>query len=416
MKKVLAILLMLAMVFALVAACGGNNDGGTTPTTPTAPGTGGDTVDPGREFTGEIGFFDPDYDYFANPRLRFAYLRIRNSPIYADLANSFAVWAEMANVDLSIYDANDDDDLFISMLEMLVLQGYDGFLLDPEMVNYPAVVSVVRDLGIPFMPGLGLPLDAQTGRLTNPFVGFDFRFVGEQMGHWLVDYWRENWSHVPIENIGFMGVDWSHVYEISVRIDGALDVIREAIPDIEDRFFRPDTIVGTLNSATAYQVAGAVFGTTPEITHWLIVGTVDDFADGAVTAARDAGLEGQTVAIAMGGPGLLAQWEAGIQNDFKAAFVSVGVIYAEPMFFGLHALVMGYATEETLWAPEWINHSNNETYAYLMLPTIIIEHDTYQYYLMWVDLYTGLNVSDFPVTPTIDMFSARIDPPAHFAG
>ncbi|MCL2391548.1 MAG: substrate-binding domain-containing protein [Oscillospiraceae bacterium] len=415
MKKALVLLLTLAMMFTLVACA---SDGGGTATPAPAPdgASGNDSATANNQTKAEVGFFDPDYDYFANDRLKFAYLRIRNSPIYADMANSFGIWAELANVELNIYDANDDDDLFISMLEMLAMRGYDGFLLDPEMVNYPAVVASVRDLGIPFMPGLGLPLDADTGHLLNPFVGFDFRFVGEQMGHWLVEYWRENWQDVPVENIGFMGVDWSHVYEISVRIDGAMGPIFDAIPGIEDRFFRPDTIVGTINSATAYQVAGAVFATNPDITHWLIVGTIDDFADGAVSAARDAGLEGQTVAIAMGGPGLLAQWDAGITNDFKAAFVSVGVIFTEPMFFGLYSLVRGYATEETLWAPEWINRSNNETYAYLMLPTIIITYETYQYYLEWVDLYTGLDISDFDVTPTLDMFSARMDPPAYFAG
>ncbi|MCL2366428.1 MAG: substrate-binding domain-containing protein [Oscillospiraceae bacterium] len=414
MKKVLAILLAMAMTFALVA-CAADN-GGDAPATPAGGNDGGSAATPLRTGKTDIGFFNPDYDYFANDRLRFAYLRIRNSPLYEDMANSFRIWAELANVEVSIFDANDDDDLFNSMLEMLVLQGYDGLLLDPEMVNYPAVVAIMRDLGVPFMPGMGLPLDADTGRLTNPFVGFDFRFVGEEMGRWLVQYWQDNWQDVPIENIGFMGVDWSHVHEISVRIDGAKDIIFPAIPGIEDRFFRPDTIVGTLNSSTAYQVAGPVFAANPDITHWLILGTVDDFADGAVTAARDAGLEGQTVAISMGGPGLMAQWEAGIENDFKASFVSIGVIFAEPIFFGLYALVMGYATEETLFAPEWINHSNNETFAYLMLPTIIITRDTWHYYMEWVDLYTGLDVSNFPVTPTIDMFSARLDPPAHFAG
>jgi len=413
MKRLLAILLACALVFALVA-CAADS-----PAPAPAPDTGGETTAPTGDGPGpktDIGFFNPDYDYFANERLRFAYLRIRNSPLYEDMANSFRIWGELANVEVNIYDANDDDDFFNSMLEMLVLRGYDGLLTDPEMVNYPAVVSIIRDLGVPFMPGMGLPLNADTGRLENPFVGFDYRFVGEEMGRWLVQYWRDNWQDVPVENIGLMGVDWSHVYEISVRIDGATDVIFPEIPGIEDRFFRPDTIVGTLNSATAYQVTGPVFAANPDITHWLILGTIDDFADGAVSAARDAGLEGQTAAISMGGPGLIQQWEAGIVNDYKAAFVSIGVLFAEPIFFGLYALVMGYATEETLFAPEWINHSNNERYAYLMLPTIIITHETYQYYLEWVDLYTGLDVSNFPVTPTLDMFSARQDPPAHFAG
>jgi hypothetical protein len=118
----------------------------------------------------------------------------------------------------------------------------------------------------------------------------------------------------------------------------------------------------------------------------------------------------------MGSPGLVAQWNAGEITDFKASFTSIGVIYAEPIFFGLYAMVHGDATPETLWAPEWVNKSRGETYAQLLLPTIILEYENYQYYFDWVNNYVGLQLTNYPVTSTPDMFSTRVNPPPSYAG
>ena len=431
MKKVLATLLVIVMAVSLLAACGDS-----TPTTTgqgtglqqteAAAGFGGFDEAAGRDTTGDIGFYDPDYDYFANPTYKFIYLRVRNSPLYDDFARSFQAWGQKANVQVDVADVNGDNDLFISMIETLASQGYDGIFTDPDSTTYPAVVDKLREVGIPFMPGMGLP-KGEDGMLRNPFVGFDYYQVGEKMGEWLVAYAKEHWADVDPSTIGVLGVDFSVVPEISVRIDGALKHIEAAYPGItgpnhvdrltsSGRYFHADTIVGNLDATTAYQVSGAVFATNPQIERWLIVGTVDDFASGAVTAARDAGLEGQTVAISMGSPGLVAQWDAGEQNDFKASFTSIGVIYAEPIFFGLYAMVRGYATAENLWVPEWVNVPRGETYAQLLLPTIILEHHNYMYYFDWVNNYIGLPLTNYPATSTPDMFSTRVNPPPSYRG
>ncbi len=436
MKKIFALLLVLLMVGTLFA-CG---DSGKSPADSPAPASNtpapaSDTLgaaagfedfdeSEGRDTTGEIGFFNPDYDYSKNPQYKFIYLRVRNSPLYDDFAKSFKVWASKANVIMDIADVNGDNDLYISMIETLASQGYDGIITDPDSTTYPAVIEKCREVGIPFMPAMGLP-KGEDGLLKNPFVGFDYYQVGVKMGEWLVEYQKKTWPDAKPEEIGILGVDFSVVPEISIRIDGALSVFNEAYPGIVDkidrltnsgRYFHADTIVGNLDSTTAYQVSGAVLSTNPDIKYWLIVGCVDDFADGAVTAAMDAGLEGRVVAISMGSPGLVAQWESGEQTDFKASFTSIGVIYAEPIFFGLYAMVNGDATPETLWNPEWVNKSRGETYAQLLLPTIILEYENYKNYYEWVDLYVGLDLSDYDVVATPDMFSTRVNPPPSYKG
>ena len=423
MKRALTMLLLLVMALSLFA-CGGttapatttappatNNDDGATapPPPPTA-----NTEEAGRDTMGEVGFYDPDYDYTQNPRYKFVYLMVRSSVLYEDFANSFRVWGNKMNVDVEMTDTNGDNDLFITSIETLAAQGYDGLLLDPDMTTYPAVIEKCNEVGIKWMPVMGLPY-GEDGLLKHPFVGFDYYLAGVKMGEWLLDYQQKNWPDAKPEEIGVLGVDYSVVYEISCRIDGALEAISKAYPDIYDRYFHADCIVGNLDSSTAYQESGAILPTQPNIKYWLIVGTVDDFADGAVTAAVDAGIE-NCVAISMGSPGLVAQWDAGEQTAWKASLSSIGVIYAEPIFCGLYAQVIGQATAEELWVPEWVDNSKGESYANLLLPTIILEYENYQYYKEWIDIYAGVDISSYPVTATRDMFNARVNPPASYKG
>ncbi|MDR0490628.1 MAG: substrate-binding domain-containing protein [Oscillospiraceae bacterium] len=439
MKRILAALLIVLMALSFVACSNTNDPVSNSPPTSNPPDSnapGGDAAmadtgfegfdeSAGRDTTGEIGFYNPDFDYNQNPRYKFCYLRYTNSPLYEDFANSFIVWASKMNVELDIKDTGGDNDLFISMIETLANQGYDGVLTDPDSTTYSAVVAKCREVGIPFMPVMGLPKD-EAGHLLNPHVGFDYYQVGVKMGEWLVDYQKKTWPDAKPEEIGVLGVDFSIVPEISVRIDGALSVINEAYPGIVDRidrlndsgrYYHADTIIDTLNSATAYKVSGAILSTHPEIRYWLIVACIDDFGDGSVTAAMDAGLNGRVVAISMGGPGLVAQWDSGEITDFKASFSSIGPIYAEPIFCGLYAMVRGEATAETLWNPEWVNSARGETYAQLLLPTIILEYENYKQYRMWVCEYCGQEIPGYVypgVSVTRDMFSTRVNPPSSY--
>lgn len=424
MKKAIVVLLAVMMVCALFACSSTTTQQSGTPTQspsseaskpPSASSQKTTSEEPGHDTTGEIGFFNPDYDYAQNKRYKFIYMMVRSSALYEDFANSFKAWGERMNVDVEMMDVNGDNDLFITSLETLAAQDYDGFLLDPDMTTYPAVIEKCNELGIKWMPVMGLPY-GEDGLLKHPFVGFDYYMAGEKMGEWLIDYQKRTWPDAKPEEIGVIGVDYSVVYEISCRIDGALATMEKTYPDIKDRYFHADCMVGNLDSSTAYSVTGSILPTQPSIKYWLIVGTVDDFADGAITAAMDAGMEDRVVAISMGSPGLIAQWEAGEQTQWKAALSSIGVIYAEPIFCGLYAQVTGQATAEELWNPEWVDKSKGESYANLLLPTIILEHENYQQYFEWVDLYTGMDRSNYPVDVTIDMFNARVNPPASYAG
>lgn len=431
MKKIFALLLTVVISCSLFA-CGdsASKTSGTTSQTPASSSSAASTAaastpaasvqgtsskDSTAAASGKVGFFDSSIDYTKSKKYKFVYMMVKSSALYEDFANSFKAWGARMNVTVDVMDTNGDNDLFISSLSTMAAQGYDGFLLDPDMTTYPAVIEKCKELNIKWMPVMGLPY-GEDKHLKHPFVGFDYYQAGEKMGEWLINYQKKTWPDAKAGEIGVIGVDYSVVYEISCRIDGALATMEKTYPDIKQRYFHADCMVGSLDSSTAYKVTGSILPTQPQIKYWLIVGTVDDFADGAVTAAIDAGLKDRVVAISMGSPGLIAQWKAGEQTPWKAALSSIGVIYAEPIFCGLYAQVTGQATAESLWNPEWVNKSKGETYANLLLPTIILEHDNYQQYFEWVDLYTGMNRSDYPVKVTLDSFSARVSPPASYAG
>ena len=369
----------------------------------------------GADTTGQIGFFDPNRDYTQNPKYKFAYLRIKNGPIYEGYAKAFKIWTDKLNIDFEVVDTNDDTDLFLTSIETLARQGFDGIITDPDTSAYVAVDAKCKEVGIAYMPAAALPYD-ENGSLLHPHVGYDYYMIGQKIGEWLVKYQKEVWPDAKPEEIGVMGVDYSAVPEISCRLDGAMEVITQTYPDMYDRYFYADTIVGTFNSPTAYSVTGPIFSTNPQIKYWLIAAAIDDFGDGSVIAAKDAGLEGKVVAASMNGPSLIAQWDAGVESDYKAAVTSLDAIRAEPIICGLLALVEGDATPESLWAPEWVNKSINAKYAQLIMPTMTIERDTYQQSLMWVNEYIGQKVYDYPVTVSKDFFTPHLNPPSSYAG
>ena len=238
------------------------------------------------------------------------------------------------------------------------------------------------------------PLDMTTATACHPVAGFDNYQFGVDMAEYCVAYAQENWPDATVENTGLMSIDFSLSPQIHERTEGALAVFLENGYS-EDNFVHADgASTGMLNADTGYNLSGPEFAANPEIEYWLITACLDDYADGAIRAAEQAGIDANCIATTCGGSGLIAHWDAGEESAWKSAVYCAQTLFAEPIFFGLYAFMNGEATPETLWA-DWIDTANGYSYAYLGLPTYVIEVDTYKEYMEWVDSYTGINWSPY---------------------
>jgi len=431
MKKALSIILALLMVLSIAAACNGKTDTpATTPTpdqqtpanTPDTPATPDEPVD--NQPTGEIGMFDPNYDYSVNQRYKIIYLVSNNtSGLYTETGKSFEHWASQSNVDYQgLIDMGGDVDAFFSQLPQLA-RDYDGIVMDADATMYDRVAEILDPTGTPWMSFMAAPRDEtmDSKPLLHPYIGFEQYDVGSFIAEYLINKAKETWPDVPMSEFGFITVDYSASPPLHYREIGAFEKIQAIAPEFiaENRYFVADTAtLGMFTADNSQQVVNSVLAMNPHITRWLVFGEIDDMAQGAAAAIDLMGYNDDSWVTAFGGTALQKQWDAGRQSAWKSAQYLPQSIFTEPIFFTLYAFMNGDATPESIF-PEWKNKNEDTThgsYASRMLPYYEITVDNYKHVLKWSDVYANSNIfPDYPADGiSRDAYSATLPVPAFY--
>ena len=430
MKKILAIVLCLLMALSLFA-CGdkpsepadSSEPPATTtqaPNTSTEP-TSSEPVD--NSFSGEIGMFDPDYDYSANPTYTVQYVVLATQGLYEAFDAAFKHWASKMNINyLGMQEYGGDKDAYLSNLPTLA-KNCDGLLIDPDSLMYTRCAEILAEENCPWMGCMAPARDEEAADkpLLNPFVGFDHYQVGAIFPPKLLEFKDKLWRDVPIDDFGFITVDFSVAPPLHDRERGAFDTLSTLQPDMaENRYWVADTSINTFDVDTSSQVVSAVLSQHPEIEYWLVFAEVDDMAKGAAAALDSMGLTDNSCVMTFGGTGLQIQWDADVQDAWRAACFLPQTIYAEPIIGALYAFMNGDATPDTLW-PDWVNASDkggpDHNYASRILPYYWIEYDNYKAMLKWSDIYAGSDFFDYPTEGLdVNSYSARVAVPNYYAG
>ena len=138
MKKLLAVLLALSMVFAL-AACGGNgNNAGNN----TANNTGNNTADN----TGDTG----DTDSTGVITVGFAQVGHESDWRTASTKSAQDVFSAANGYELSFVDCDNDSAKQLEAVRNFIQQGVDYIIIDPIVsTGWDAVLTECEDAGIP---------------------------------------------------------------------------------------------------------------------------------------------------------------------------------------------------------------------------------------------------------------------------
>jgi ABC-type sugar transport system substrate-binding protein len=418
MKKILALVLALALVFAL-AAC---SNGGTTTTTnsgstatdsgTTAPATTSGKAYPNANADGSINLdtiahFDNDYDYTQNPKLKVAYLAQAGGPLYQQSADAYEHWAPLYNMEWAGYiSADGDSEKFMTSLQTLIDQGVTCFILDPDSTIFTSVVSLMENSGVEchWMSQMSAPRDNTTGdgipmggNMIHPYVGFDNYDAGVQVANKLVEWKNETYPDVSWDEVGCIAMAWSTSPPLQDRVDATRDVFVAAAGS-DANFFVADCVSNGMNLQGGIDAVSPIISTHTEIKYWLVNGLIDDFAQAAATVIEQQGLTETSCVADFGGSALQMQWDAGQQNAYRYALFTAQNLYAEPILGAVYAFANGWATPDTIW-PSWINHhdcgADGHTYPQLRLPTVWLEPDTYQHYLEWTDMYAHASAYNY---------------------
>ena len=253
MKKILAILLALVMVFSL-AACGGGDDkdtsdaGNSSNNTSSDANTNSDSSDNGGDSSGDAslragdgcGFYNADYDYSANEKYKFCYMVVATNFLYEEFGRSFERWGNLLNMEYTgLFSANGDSDLFVTTIETYATQGYDGLIVDPDTQTWARVSEVCAETGLAWMPAMSTPVDID-GNVVHPCVGFDNIQFGADMAEETISYAKEHDGVTDLSKVGWISVDFSASELIHERTTGAEEYLKENYPEVQ--FFWADCV------------------------------------------------------------------------------------------------------------------------------------------------------------------------------
>ena len=420
MKKVLAIVLALCMVFALVACGGGSSDttpkddGGKQDTTPapdsgkkdepkedTTPADDGASEYPATPFMNEdgspnldlISYYDENYDYTQNPQFHVAYMAYSADALYQEAADAIEHFCTLENC---IFDgfvsANGDAEAYLNNLQSYVDGGTQMFILDPDLTIFPQVNELLEPYvekgQVYWMSLMGAPRDE--GVLLNTFAGFDYKTQGRECGEWLINWKEENYPDVPWSEFGFISVTLSLSPPLQERADGAMEAILAIDGFNPDNTWYVDTASGGFNTNGGLERTSPIIATHDNIKYWLSYGLVDDVAIGVASAFETAGLADTSCVCSIGGPGMVAQWSAGIQSCCRATYAIPYFIFVEPVFGAVYARANGWCTADTIW-PSWVAASDHggddHTYSLLCLPSWFITYDSYDALYSWTNAH-----------------------------
>jgi len=321
--------------------------------------------------------------------------------------------------------------MFMTQLQNMIDQGVKGFIIDPDDTVFPSIISLFSKYpDVKWMSQMAAPRDNATGNgvpaggnLLNPAVGFDNYDSGVEMTQKLIDWMKQTYPDVPFSDVGFVSMNFSTFTQLNQRELGSHKTWDDATgqtPGNETNYFVADCVAGGMGIQAGIDAITPIITTHTEFKYWLVMGLLDNFAQGAAQVIDQVGLTDTSCVVTMGGSNLQEQWDAGQQDSFRYALYTAQNLYAEPILGAVYAFLNGWATPQSIW-PSWVrwdDHGiNGDTFSQLRLPEVWLEHDSYKHYLKWTDLYAQANA--YPDYPTeginIDDFSAFTSVPPEYA-
>jgi len=419
-KTILAIILSLALCAALLASCNKSE----TPTTTPAPGntadaeppaaTGGTEVvavkTPGANPDGspnldQVAYYDPNFDYSQFDRYRTIYItQSAPDPSSDRIVSGLTHWGELMNCQFDgLVTANGDPDLFLTLIQTQIDQGYDGLILDPDGLLGQSVADIMADNPNVAWMTFNMPARAydsakpdEPGELLHPFAGFDFIYNGRQCSLGLLEWKEKAFPDVPWDRVGYIVLQNAEFGVFNLIQAGSDQVMRESQIPNENHFIADvAAFSGSMQDASQQAVANVI--TTHDYDVWLISALIEPYAMGVAVATTTLGVTDNACIISTSASALIPQWSEGVETAWRLAWYTEPLIMTEPIMGAIVAFMQGWAEPNTIW-PKWVNVNDcggsDGPYATAIVPAVYFSIDNFAQYLAWTDVYSGRD--DYP--------------------
>ena len=361
MKRIIALLLALLMVFALVACAAKEESKPADDKTdaPAASDDGGDAPAASDE-PYEIVYLAPSFGV----------------EWCVDVRDNLMLFEDEYNIKILSGDSDNNNDKYLTQVETYCGQGVDGFIIMCYNEIAEPVLDTIREYNIPVVFD-SIKLTDQDGNLLVNGVELNGYDCGYKCGEWLGQNYKSYLGEdVSMDTLGLIVVTMSSVSNLTARAEGAVDSLEAAFPNVP--IITADLVAqGEGNSTTAYNEVAPKLSANPDIEHWLIIGVQDTYGQGAARAVESLGLDDVTLVVSAGGENLIPEWEVGYEGCWVACNVFSAYTYCEYFVPGIISLIEGTATEADLW-PEW---KEGDTYSSVQISGSMATKDNYTDFL-----------------------------------
>jgi ABC-type sugar transport system substrate-binding protein len=403
MKKTVALLLSLVMLFALYAC---KQDGQTTedpvagesdsPTetpaqdsgVPDAPDTSGD---PGAQTPAGVGYFEDPVDHSARKTYNICFGHPARMLMNEILANAMRGFEEKLNFKLSEASADNDMESYIVNIEIMAQSGVDGFVLQSEETIAPRLLEVISEYDIPYVAFVnGIYETPGSSILAAPSVLVDGYAGGAAQSQWFYENYKSWFGDIDPSKIGCFDITLSSWTDFSVRSKGAVETFRKLFPE-NTEYYTGDALQGMLDADTGYKLTTATLSGHPEIEYWFITAVMEDLGQGAARAVEAMDMQDNVLITTFGTDLLVPAWESGWEGCWVAGVTIPPQGYVAPALGGVIALIDGRAEPDTLWLdrrPQTQAEFGSNYTAYLVEQKMVTK-DTYRAFFDEADAKYG---------------------------
>ena len=379
MKKAVALLLALLLIFTLFACK--KTENGTDTSSP--PASSPDTTKPENLETP-----DSTEEHFDREPYKLVYMCGTLTDIWCKNIETAMKWhQEDYNYELLSADSNRDGEKFITLLETYADQDVDGFLLNADNTIAQRAWEVCDERGVPYLFESTAPRD-DNGNLLTSGTELDAYQVGEACANWLIANYKTYWGDAELDQsrLGIMQINYSAVESFIHRCAGGRETLLKAFPNA--KLFEADLVAqGSISAEAAYDEVGPILAAnSSSIDYWFITSALDPWGLGAVRAIEDNGLDVNNVLMSTaGGEVLVTQWDTGYDEDGKGAWKSCAYYeaydYVKHLIPGMIDHLEKGTPIEDLW-PEWVEEGRDSVFASIKVPGIACTKENYKDYVV----------------------------------
>ena len=224
--------------------------------------------------------------------------------------------AKDAGYDFTYVDAKMSPEEYLKAIDNAIANKAAGIVTCiPDQTMSQAVVDKLGEAGIPVVAADDALQDA-AGTKIAPWVGINAYVIGEANGEWVANYAIQN-NLVTDPACGLLILTMDTVSSCVPRAEGELAKFGELCPTFDAaKIFKADYDGTTDKGNTA---ASAVFTAHPEITKWLVTGANEEGTLGALRALESAGLDKDACVVGLGAYMAKDEWKKEGTSAMKAA-------------------------------------------------------------------------------------------------